>query len=116
MAQNTVLNNLPEDEILWADTKRWLGLPWTFTKYKVDNERLTCKKGFLKTETGTNETLGKMDYVILLPRDSRSLLEKINETYETMTRDNVPQQLYDRWFVEKQQTTAEEQTTYDESN
>ena len=51
MAKNTVLNNLPEDEILWADTKRWLGLPWTFTKYKVDNERLTCKKGFLKTET-----------------------------------------------------------------
>ena len=51
MAKNTVLNNLPEDEILWADTKRWLGLPWTFTKYKVDAERLTCKKGFLKTET-----------------------------------------------------------------
>ena len=51
MAKNTVLNNLPEDEILWADTKRWLGLPWTFTKYKVDDERLTCKKGLLKTET-----------------------------------------------------------------
>ena len=51
MAKNSVLNNLPEDEILWADTKRWLGLPWTFTKYKVDSERLTCKKGFLKTET-----------------------------------------------------------------
>lgn len=51
MAKNSVLNNLPEDEILWADTKRWLGLPWTFTKYKVDAERLTCKKGFLKTET-----------------------------------------------------------------
>lgn len=49
--KNTVLNNLPEDEILWADTKRWLGLPWTFTKYRVDKERLTCKKGFLKTET-----------------------------------------------------------------
>ena len=51
MAKNTVLNNLPEDEILWADTKRWLGLPWTFTKYKVDDERLTCIKGLLKTET-----------------------------------------------------------------
>ena len=51
MAKNTLLNNLPDDEILWADTKRWLGLPWTFTKYKVDGERLTCKKGLLKTET-----------------------------------------------------------------
>ena len=51
MAKNSVLNNLPEDEILWADTKRWLGLPWTFTKYRVDQDRLYCKKGFLKTET-----------------------------------------------------------------
>ena len=49
--KNSVMDSLPEEEILWADTKRWLGLPWTFTKYKVDNERLTCKKGFLKTET-----------------------------------------------------------------
>ena len=49
--KNSVLDNLPEEEILWADTKRWLGLPWTFTKYQVDSERLYCKKGFLKTET-----------------------------------------------------------------
>lgn len=49
--KNSILNNLPEDEILWADTKRWLGLPWTFTKYRVDAERLTCKQGLLKTET-----------------------------------------------------------------
>ena len=48
---NPVLNNLPEDKILWQDTKRWLGLPWTFTKYTVDENRLYCKKGFLKTET-----------------------------------------------------------------
>lgn len=49
--KNTVLQNLPKDEILWADTKRWLGLPWTFTKYRVDRERLYVKKGFFKTET-----------------------------------------------------------------
>lgn len=49
--KNSVLDNLPEEEILWADTKRWLGLPWTFTKYRVDSERLYCKQGFLKTET-----------------------------------------------------------------
>ena len=53
--KNTVLNNLPEDEILWADTKRWLGLPWTFTKYKVDTGRLYCREGFFKVET--NEIL-----------------------------------------------------------
>ncbi len=51
MAKNTVLNNLPEDEILWADTKRWLGMPLTFTKYRVDHDRLYCKKGLLRTET-----------------------------------------------------------------
>ena len=50
MAKNTVLNNLPEEEILWADTKRWLGMPVTFTKYLVDENRLYCKRGFWKTE------------------------------------------------------------------
>lgn len=51
MAKNTVLNNLHEDEILWADTKRILGMPISFTKYRVDENRLYCKKGFLKVET-----------------------------------------------------------------
>ena len=51
MAKNTVLNNLSEDEILWADTKRWLGMPLTFTKYRVDENRLYVKQGLLKTET-----------------------------------------------------------------
>ena len=51
MSKNTVLNNLPEDEILWADTKRILGMPISFTKYRVDENRLYCKRGFLKVET-----------------------------------------------------------------
>jgi len=72
MAKNTVLNNLPEDEILWADTKRWLGLPWTFTKYRVDNDRLYCKQGFLKTET--DETLL---YRILDIKSSQTLGQRI---------------------------------------
>ena len=55
MAKNTILNNLPEDQILWRDTQRWLGMPLTFNKYWVDENRLYCKKGFLKTET--NELL-----------------------------------------------------------
>ena len=72
MAKNTVLNNLPEDEILWADTKRWLGLPWTFTKYRVDNDRLYRKQGFLKTET--DETLL---YRILDIKSSQTLGQRI---------------------------------------
>ena len=72
MAKNTVLNNLPEDEILWADTKRWLGLPWTFTKYRVDNDRLYCKQGFLKTETDEN-----LLYRILDIKSSQTLGQRI---------------------------------------
>jgi len=44
-----------EDEILWSDRKRILGLPITFTKYTVDENRLYVKRGFFKTEI--DETL-----------------------------------------------------------
>ena len=70
--KNTGLNNLPEEEILWADTKRWLGLPWTFTKYQVDHDRLYRKDGFLKTET--DETLL---YRILDIKSSQTLGQKL---------------------------------------
>lgn len=53
--KNRVLNHLAEDKVLWQDTKRWLGMPLTFAKYKVDENRLYCKTGLLKTET--NELL-----------------------------------------------------------
>ena len=66
---------------------------------------------FMKRENGANETLGTMEYVILLPLSSGSLMEKINETYETMKRDDVPQQLYNRWFVEKQQEASSGEAT-----
>ena len=49
MAFHEKLSNFAEDKVLWQDTKRWLGLPWTFTKYKVDENRLYVKEGFLKT-------------------------------------------------------------------
>ena len=70
--KNTVLDNLPQEEILWSDTKRWLGMPLTFTKYQVDNDRLYCKTGFLKTET--NEIL---IYRILDIKSSQTLWQKI---------------------------------------
>jgi len=34
--------------MVWEDRKRlWCGLPWTFTKYSFDNERLFIERGFL---------------------------------------------------------------------
>ncbi len=35
-------------DILWKSRKRlWCGLPWTFTVYSFDEERLYVEKGFL---------------------------------------------------------------------
>ena len=36
-------------EYLWQDRKRtFLGLPWSFTIYRLDEERLYIQRGFLK--------------------------------------------------------------------
>lgn len=40
-----------KDRILWHDRKRILGMPISFTKYEVDESRLTMRKGFFRTET-----------------------------------------------------------------
>lgn len=37
--------------ILWKDRKRILGMPISFTRYIVDDERLTCRIGLLNTRT-----------------------------------------------------------------
>ena len=66
------LDNLPKNEILWADKKRWLGLPWTFTKYEVDAERLYLRQGFWKTQV--DETLL---YRILDIKSSQTLGQRI---------------------------------------
>jgi len=39
-----------DDKILWRDRKRWLGLPLSFTRYEVSDDRLIVRKGFFKTE------------------------------------------------------------------
>ena len=36
---------------LWKDCKRIMGMPITFTKYEVTNDRLVTKKGLFSTET-----------------------------------------------------------------
>ena len=35
------------DKILWSDRKRYLGLPLSFTKYEISDDRLFQTKGFL---------------------------------------------------------------------
>ena len=43
--------NLPVTEYLWSDRKRWLGLPVTFTKYRLSEDRIFCEKGLLNTRS-----------------------------------------------------------------
>lgn len=44
------LDRFGASDLLWKDRKRILGLPISFTAYRVDKDRLTCTKGFFKTE------------------------------------------------------------------
>ena len=32
---------------LWKDRKRYLGLPLSFTRYRLSEDRVFCEKGFL---------------------------------------------------------------------
>lgn len=42
--------NVEVKEILWADRKRILGMPISFTKYSIDEDRLYIMRGLLRTE------------------------------------------------------------------
>ena len=46
----TFRTEIPEEEVLWRDRKRWLflGLPWTFTTYTLTDTKLRLGKGFWK--------------------------------------------------------------------
>jgi hypothetical protein len=59
-------------EILWADRKRILGMPISFTRYSIDDERLYVKKGFFRTEL--DEILL---YRILDVKSTQTLWQKI---------------------------------------
>ncbi len=37
-------------DYLWKDRKRVLGLPWTFTRYMLSEDRLFLSKGFLNVQ------------------------------------------------------------------
>lgn len=61
-----------EKEVLWADRKRILGMPISFTRYSMDDERLYVKTGLLRTEL--NEILL---YRILDVKSTQSLWQRI---------------------------------------
>ena len=66
------LGQFDQDEILWKDRKRILGLPISFTAYRVDKDRLTCKRGLFYTEV--DELLL---YRVLDIKSSRTFGQKI---------------------------------------
>lgn len=59
-------------QLLWSDRKRILGMPISFTKYELDEERLTIHRGLVTTTV--DETLL---YRILDIRMSQKLGQKI---------------------------------------
>lgn len=63
---------LEKAEVLWKDRKRFLGIPCTFTKYYVADDRLYLKTGFFKTEL--NEILL---YRILDIKSKRTLGQRL---------------------------------------
>ena len=38
-------------QYLWKDRKRHLGLPLSFTRYSLSEDRLFCEKGFLNLKS-----------------------------------------------------------------
>ena len=60
-------------EMNWYDRKRlWCGLPWTFTKYGISDDRLFVESGLLRTQE-----MEVRLYRILNIRLDRSLLQKL---------------------------------------
>ena len=60
-------------EMLWRDRKRtFCGLPWSFTKYSMDEERLFIDRGFFKTTSDEVRLYRIMDVSL-----TRTLRQKI---------------------------------------
>ena len=73
MAKHTAYREmLGEKTILWSDRKRILGLPLSFTRYRVDDDRLYVETGFIRSET--NELLL---YRVLDVKSTRTLGQKL---------------------------------------
>ena len=48
---DTIIPQANQNELLWKDRKRtkFFGLPWTFTVYRLTEDRLLIKRGFFTT-------------------------------------------------------------------
>lgn len=80
-----------DDTVLWQDRKRILGMPISFTKYLIKNNRLYVSRGFFSTNE--NEILL---YRILDFNLERTLLDKILGvgTIKLITCDPTDKELY----------------------
>lgn len=73
MAESTLLQT-NQNEILWKDRKRtkFLALPWTFTVYRLTEDRLLIKRGFFTTREDEVRLYRILDISL-----KRTLLQKI---------------------------------------
>lgn len=64
---------MEENKYLWNERKRlWCGLPWTFTKYALSEDRLFVTTGLLKTEENEVRLYRVLDLSL-----TRTLIQKI---------------------------------------
>ena len=61
-----------DDKILWQDRKRIIfGLPWTFTKYKLTEDKLIIQTGFLNIKQEEVRLYRIMDVTLNKPLGQR---------------------------------------------
>ena len=66
-------NKMKETTVVWAERKRlWCGLPWTFTSYKLTEDRLFIKRGFMNLREDEVRLYRIRDLVLY-----RSLLQRL---------------------------------------
>lgn len=64
---------MEENNIVWSERKRlWCGLPWTFTKYALSEDRLFVTSGLLKTVENEVRLYRILDLSL-----SRTLIQKL---------------------------------------
>ncbi len=63
---------IQDDQIIWKDRKRILGMPISFTRYEVTEKTLTIRAGFFTTRTDEVQLYRVLDFNLV-----RSLWQKI---------------------------------------
>ena len=60
-----------QHQILWSDRKRHLGLPLSFTKYTLRDDKLLIEKGFLNLKRDEVKLYRILDFEVLRPLGQR---------------------------------------------